>query len=182
MRRFKHFVFPHRFKFFWPQKIHSRGACITDLRPHLHNRFKSEGNVGKQYPINPTYMQRRLIFTIIDEHIRSQLPHVHWEEAVVIDNWDIELSAYKLENPLAPLLVQPLSSHFVYDCGQLYPCNDIYESIGVWFYLLHTRYKNRLFDTDMTSLVRVVLEPLHLFVDYDRQRRIEQEQQRDWEL
>lgn len=173
------------FRYYWPtSKIHSRNACIYELRPHLHKRFCAEGvSCSKQSIINatnPNHLQRLFIFQAIDEYIRIQVPRVKWEEAVIIDNGDIELSEYKLQSNLAPLLFQVLSHHYAYDQGKLHVCSDIYETIGVWFYLVHSRYKNFLFDCDITGVIRSVLGPLGML----GVRRIEQQQnqQSAWEL
>lgn len=160
------------FKFMWPQKIHSRGACITAFRPHLYKRFYSEAQLNKRAVLNnakTSHVARLFVFKAIDEYIKIKVPNVHWVNAVVIANSGIELSAYMLESEtsLAPVLLQVFSGYWAYDKGRVWICDDVYESIGVWFWLLMTRYKCVLFERDLTEIVREVIPP-HLFVDPSR--------------
>lgn len=158
------------FKFMWPQKIHSRGACITAFRPHLYKRFFSEAQLNKRAVLNSaktSHVARLFVFKAIDEYIKIKVPNVHWINAVVTANGDIEMSAYKLDTEdvsLAPVLLQVFSSYWAYDKGRVWVCDDIFESIGVWFWLLMTRYNCVLFDRDLSEIVKQVVPP-HLYVD-----------------
>ncbi len=156
------------FKFLWPQKIHSRGACITAFRPHLYKRFYSETMLSKRAVLIAAragnYVAKLFVFKAIDEYVKIRVPNVHWTNAVVIANPGIEMSTYKLTTDLAPMLLQVFSSYWPYDKGRVVVCDDIYEGVGVWFWLLMTRYKCTLFDRDLKEIVKQVV-PKSLFVE-----------------
>jgi hypothetical protein len=145
------------FRFGWPQRVHSRGACVTELRPHLYNRFYSEAQVTKDSVLNATgrsYMARLFVLHAIDEHLKMQVARCEWFNAVVIPNEGIEQASLKLRMNAAPLIVQVFSSFWCYDRGRVYVTDDIYECFGVWCWLLRIRYQNVLHDVPMEPLLR----------------------------
>ncbi len=148
------------FKYSWPQKIHSRGACITAFRPHLYKRFYSEAQLNKRAVLNGTKtnnVARLFVFRAIDEHVKIQIPHVHWLNAVVVSNACIEMSAFKLEASKAPVIIQVFSSYWTYDKGFVHICDDIFEAVGMWFWLLATRYNSKLHDCDLHEIVKQIV-------------------------
>ena len=140
--------------------VHSRGACIAEFRAHLHRRYFSEAQVTRRSVLsstNESYVSRLFVLRLIDAHLRIHLTRVRWLNAVLVMNDDIELSAYKLETNLVPVIIQVFSSFWAYDRGRVYICDDIYETVAVWFWLLATRYKGVLYDCDLTHFVRQVI-------------------------
>lgn len=142
--------------------VHSRGACIAELRPHLHKRFFSEEQVSRRSVINTTrdsYVSRLFVLRAIDEFLKIQISRLRWMNAVVVMNDGIEMSAYKLQTNLAPVLLQVFSSFWPYDQGRVYVCDDIYQAVGVWFWLLATRYNGMLYDCDLSEFVSQIVPP-----------------------
>lgn len=141
---------------FSQQGVHSRGACIALLRPHLHKRFFSQNQVTPHSVLsttNDSYVSRLFVLRTIDEHLKIQLSRVRFLNAAVVMNDGIEMSAYKLQTNLVPVLLQVFSSFWPYDQGRVYVCDDIYEAVGVWFWLVQQRYQGRLYDCDLTSIL-----------------------------
>jgi hypothetical protein len=166
------------FKYKFPQKIHNRGACITSFRPHLYKRFYSEAQLTKSAVLNSAktgHVGRLFVFKAIDEHIKIQVPHVHWWNAVVVASADIEMSTYKLETNKAPVILQVFSSYWAYDRGRVYICDDIYEVIGLWFWLLATRYDSSLYECDLSDIIKSIV-PKHL-LNVDRLAARQQQQE-----
>ena len=152
------------FKYHYPNKIHSRGACITEFRPHLHRRFFSEGQLSKAAVLKATttsYTARLFVFKAVDEALGMQVTNVTWLNAVVIMNDGIEMAAYKLDPrqapDTAPTIVQVLSSFWVHYKGRVHVCDDVYEAYGVWCYLLALHCNSRLFEMDLTQVINEVL-------------------------
>jgi len=136
--------------------VHSRGACIAKFRPHLHKRFFSEAQVTPQSVLSTTkdsYVSRLFVLRSINEHLKIQIPRLRFTNAAVIMNDGIEQSCYALQNNKLPLLLQVFSSFWAYDGGRVYVCDDIYEAVAVWFWILHKRYNNHLYDCDLTEFV-----------------------------
>lgn len=142
--------------------VHSRGACIAELRPHLHKRFFSEAQVTRESVLASTrdsYVSRLFVLRIIDEHLRMTVPHLRFLNAVVVMNDGIEQSAYKLQmTNLCPLLLQVFSSFWVYHAGRVHVCDDIYEAVGVWFWLLCEYYNGHLYDCDLREQAKQVIK------------------------
>lgn len=136
--------------------VHSRGACIAALRPHLHKRFFSEQQVTRKSILNTTqsaYASRLFVLRAVDEYLRIQVSHCRFMDAVVIFNEGIEMSAYVLETAKCPLLLQVFSSFWPYCQGRVYVCDDIYEALGVWMHLLQTEYHGCLHNADLSHVL-----------------------------
>ena len=147
------------------QGVHSRGACIAQLRPHLHKRFFSQDQVTPHSVVSTTrdaYVSRLFVLRAIDEHLKIQLSRVRFLNAAVVMNAGIEMSAFKLETNLVPVLLQVFSSFWPYDKGRVYVCDDIFEAVGVWFWLLQQRYGGQLYDCDVRSILPHIVPPTSL--------------------
>jgi hypothetical protein len=140
--------------------VHSRGACIAAFRPHLHKRYFSEAQITRDSVLNSThknYASRLFVLHVIDTHLRIHLKQVRWLNAVLVMNDGIEMSAYKLETNLVPVILQVFSSFWVYDQARVHICDNVNEAVGVWFWLLKTRYRSTLFDCNMSLFVNQVV-------------------------
>lgn len=168
------------FKFAWPARIHSRGACINELRPHLSKRFYSDGQVNKRIVLTiarSSHVARIFIFKAVDEYIKMKVPNTHWINGVVVSNNGIEMSAHALQSDRAPLLLQVFSTYWVYDNGRVHVCDDVYEAVGMWFWLLHTRHGDVLYDCNLSEFSKAILEPIGLYTETREQREGPRNQQ-----
>lgn len=148
------------FRYMHVARTFTRGAAVTTIRPHLHKRFFSESQVNKRSVLNQiknNYISRLFVLNAIDEYIRLQLTQVHWLSAVVVTNDAIEACALKQEMGLIPLIIQVISSFWVYDNGKVYVTDDLYECIGIWFWVLSKKYNSMLYDADMSEFVREIV-------------------------
>jgi hypothetical protein len=148
------------FKYMYVARTFTRGAAVTTIRPHLHKRFFSESQVNKRSvlnQINNNYISRLFAFTAIDEYIRLYLTQVHWQSAVVVSNDSIEACALKQEMNLIPLIIQVISSFWVYDNGKVYVTDNFYECVGIWFWVLSKNYNSMLYDANMIEFVREIV-------------------------
>jgi len=154
------------FKYAYPNNVHSRGACITQIRPHLYRSFYSEANLSKMLVLshanNGDYVATLFVMHALHEYLRIHTPRVSWLNGCVVDSGGYDQSAYLLSNPLCPVLIQVLSFYWVYcpreEGGPLvHICDNIYEAIGVWFWTLQTYFGGRLYDIDMSEYMREVL-------------------------
>jgi hypothetical protein len=150
------------FRYAFPQRMPSRGAIVTTLRPHMYGRFFSEAQVDRRLVVEQSehsHLARLFILRAVDEHIRITHPRVQWINGVVIDNEGIELSAYALKGGMAPLLVQPFSSYWVYHAGQVYPTDDLFVTLALWWWFLREHYESRLYNVDLMAFMGETLEP-----------------------
>jgi hypothetical protein len=147
------------FKFRWPRKIHSRAACLADLRPHLYRRFFSESRATRSSvlnSINSSHVSRLFMLKAISQYIQIKMggaTEVRWYQGVVIHSNDIYMSTYNLQNNMAPFLLQVLSTYWAYDEGTVWKCDEFYETLCVWFRLLRNRYAGQLFGYDLSKFV-----------------------------
>ena len=147
------------FKYYWPHKVHSRGACITALRPHLHKRFFSEVNMNRETVLKAcktSHLSRLFVLKAIDEYLHIQLSQVAWMNACVVYNEDIEYMASVLELCKVPVILQVFSSFWLYDECKVHVSDDLFEVIGMWFYMIKSKYACKLYDADMTGMVKEV--------------------------
>lgn len=147
------------FKYSNAQKVHSRAACLAELRPHLYRRYFSESRASRESilsSINTSHISRSFVLKAISQYIQIKLggaSAVKWYQGVVLHSNDIYMSAYNLRANMAPFLLQVLSTYWAYDQGRVWKCDDFYESLAVWFHLLRTRYNSTLFGHDLSRFV-----------------------------
>lgn len=146
------------FKYCYPNLTPGRGACIATFRPHLYKRFFSDAHVSKpQALVSNSVASRMFVINAVEEYIKMNAGHVHWKEAAVVANTDVADRSKLLRAAMCPFMVQVFSTYWVYDKGEVHVCDSIFEAIGVWFWLLHTRYDATLFGSDIGNFVREVL-------------------------
>jgi hypothetical protein len=152
------------FRYYWPHKIHSRGACINNFRPHLHKRFFSESTLNRETVLKAyksSHVARLFILKAIDEYLKIQLARVQWMNAVVVYNEDIEMASSILEQSRVPVILQVFSSFWLYDEFCVHVTDDLFEVIGLWFYILKSKYGCMLYDVDMSVIIDDVFCPDH---------------------
>lgn len=150
------------FKYKWANRVHSRGACLLEMRPHLYRRFHSEGYASKRSiieSINTSHVSRLFFLKAVSTYIqiKSGNSNIKWFSGVVVASDGIKMSAYNLSSNMSPQLLQVLSTFYAYDQTQVYITDNIYESIAIWFYLLTTRYKNQLYGHSLLQFSKAVL-------------------------
>lgn len=159
------YAFPgdeHWFRYAFPERVMSRGACITTLRPHMHSRFYSETEVDRQVVLRQcgkSHLARLFVLHSLQEHIKLTHPRVEFIAGVVVDNDGIEQSAHIMTGFHAPLLIQVFASFWVYHQGHVYPSDDIYLSLALWWWFLREHYQSKLYKVDMSAFMEDALEP-----------------------
>lgn len=150
------------FRYAYPQRMASRGAIVTALRPHMYRRFFSEVQVDRRLVVNASdrsHLARLFVLRAVDEHIKITHPRVEWINGVVIDNDGIEMSTYALKGDLSPLLVQAFSAYWVYHKGHVYPTDDLFVSLALWWWFLREHHNSRLYNVDLSAFMAEALEP-----------------------
>lgn len=147
------------FKYKFPLKVHSRAACLEEMRPHLYRRFFSESRASKASVLNSietSHVSRFFVLKAISQYIQIKTggaTTMDWYKGVVIHSNDIYMSTYNLQANMAPLLLQVFSIHWAYWNGRVWKCDQFYECIACWFYLLRAHYNCKLFGHDLTYFV-----------------------------
>lgn len=135
------------------------GGYVQEIRPHMIKRFFSEKQVTPDTALNPTTLVGRLfIMYLVNEHIKIAIDRCQWLN-VVVQAEGIKMSKYVLQEEEVPCLLQTLSSYWPYDAGKVWICDNIYEAIGVWFWLLAKRHNGILMDVDLREFARQVVAP-----------------------
>jgi hypothetical protein len=153
------------FKYRWPLKVHSRAACLAELRPHLYRRFFSESRASRISVLNSiqtSHVARFFVFKAISQYIQIKMggaSDVKWYNGVVKHNDDIHMSTYNLRAGLAPFLLQVFSTYWAYQGGYVWRSDDFYETLVVWFNILREKYNSTLFDHDLTAFVDAAIGP-----------------------
>lgn len=147
------------YKYFFEGKVWSRYACIDKLRPHLWKRFHSEDQMTKEIVMRTTdtnFASRLFILYAVDEIFNQTFERCHWLNAVVIEFDGIEWAMEVIMRQQFPLLVQVISGFWVLDKGLIYPTDDIFAAIGLWFYLLYNDYGCVLNSVNLESFWRQI--------------------------
>ncbi len=147
------------FRYKWSGHRPEPGAFIREIRPHMIKRFFSEKQVTPDTALNPkTQVGRLFIMYLIREHIKITFDRCDWINIVVAAE-GIKMSKYVLQDGELPCILQTLSSYWAYDNGDVWICDNIYETIGVWFWVLMKRYKGVLMDVDLRQFAERVVGP-----------------------
>lgn len=152
------------FRYAFPQRVYSRGACITQLRPHLHKRFFSEDKLNTRVILSSTAtstVARLFVLAVVDEYVRMHATNgaTEWHQAVIVFNHEIESSALVVRESTHPYLMQVFSSSFwLYDDGAVVlVTDDIYLAVAAWFYTLHHRHGAIMLQRDLSRFTRECL-------------------------
>lgn len=147
------------FKYKWPLKVHSRAACLAELRPHLYRRFFSESRASRTLVLNAiqtSHTARFFVFKAISQYIQIKMggaSEVKWFNGVIIHNDDIHMSTYNLRANMAPFLLQVFSTYWTYYKGCVWKSDNFYETLAVWFNILRENFGSHLFEHDLTPFV-----------------------------
>ncbi len=126
-------------------------------------KFSSERRTSKETVLNTIHsrhISRTFILKMLSNHIYHKSAvdaEVQWYDGVVVESTQISSAAYDLESNLAPFLFHVLSHYWPYDQSAVYICDNLFESIAVWFYLLRTRYNDLLFGRDLSQFSSFIL-------------------------
>lgn len=139
-------------------------TILQRIRPVLSKRYWKEAHVTPESAIEtshitvPRFMGRTsqlFVIHLVDTYLKSI--GVRWRNAAVVAQEEIELSAYKLQKPVCPVLLQAFSRWWPYHNLQYARYDDIYEALTAWFYLLKTRHRYMLFDHSLRKVTDHIL-------------------------
>lgn len=148
------------FEYRYPATQPLRGPVLDLIRPNLAKKYFSLPRVSKDPVLSASKghrddlqgkISRYFVLLAVDQYFRNN-HSANWLGAVKITNADIERNQQKLYKPLHPCLLQVLSGYWVYSKGEIYPCNDIYKTLWIWFYLLLEQYDGKLLRIDIRHL------------------------------
>lgn len=135
-------IFVHRY----PDKVPGRMDIMQFLRPHLFRRSEHR-QVQPKVLIESAaddYASRLFIMWCVNEILSVKYKDSTWFDKVVVDADGIEMDVYRLTiNHVNPILLQVLSSFWVYHSGKVFITDDIFEAIAAWFIVLRIEYNNR---------------------------------------
>jgi hypothetical protein len=153
------------FKFCHPSGVLARGLALQELRPHLFLRFFSEGSTTKEFVLQSavnSHPSRCYVLRTLADFIQTKMrADVRWDDAVVLHGDEVAGSTYLLLEDGGvsyPVLIQCLGDYWVYLNGRVHKTGNIYEAIGVWFYLLHHDCEARLFGRSLAKFTRPIVE------------------------
>ncbi len=155
------------FRFRYPLEVPTVATSLGKMRPHLRDRFHSEGRTTKQLVfsnVHSNHIARTFMLHVISMYMRVRAPadcELDWYRGVVIDaddTTDIEKhdAVRKLCGATAPLMFQPISRHMVYFNGEMYMTDNIYESIAAWFQVLKKKFAGVLLDRNMNFFIKEI--------------------------
>lgn len=150
------------FRYKYPERNPDRGPVLDCLRPEQAKLYFSSYRITPEPVISAAgtperrdhtaRVARTFVLYAIDQWLRASA-NVFWLNAVMIDNEDIETSQLKIYREVCPCLLQVLGDYWVYSKGRLYPSNDVFYSVYLWFNLLKTQHNSTLIGTDMSAIV-----------------------------
>ena len=127
------------FRFFYPDRVFTRGACIAALRPHLYASYYSETYMTREAMVRASKTQHAARLTMmhaVEMMLQRYHPNLKWLDGVKIENGSLEGELWKFETNLCPLLFQPVSNYWVYWRDRVYASDDIFVTMALWFRLL----------------------------------------------
>lgn len=147
------------FKYRYPDQPAQTGPILDCFRKDFAKRYFTEYRITKESvlaAVNQTshtgQCARIYVLNAVDQYMKTHLK-VPWRDGLVIENGVIESSQVKLYRSQAPYFLQLFSRYWVYDDSAVYPCDDIYKSLGIWLYLCKTRYKSSVFGISIAPLI-----------------------------
>lgn len=141
------------FRYANPSSVATLGATITQLRPHLYDRFFSEEQVDRTVILGAvprSHLARLFVLHALDAYIKITHARVEFLNGVVIDNGGIEQSAYALKTGVAPLLLQVFGRYWVYWRGRIHISDDLWTTLALWWWLLREYCDNKLYGIDLS--------------------------------
>lgn len=160
------------FRYANPSSVATQGAIITQLRPHLYDRFFSEEQVDRNVvlgAVSRSHLARLFVLHALDAYIKITHARVEFLNGVVIDNGGIEQSAYALKTGVAPLLLQVFGRYWVYWRGRVHISDDLWTTLALWWWLLREYCDSKLYGIDLSPFVEDALAPR--VVDQERAPR-----------
>lgn len=153
------------FKYRYPERPATKGPILDCIRPNMAKKYFTQYRVTKDPVLSAAEghrddMQgkssRYFVLLAVDQFFRNNFS-AHWLNAVLITNSSIEVNQEKICKSVCPCLLQVLGGYWVYSNGYIYPSNNIYETIWIWFYILKKEYNNVLFRVDLTEISNKIL-------------------------
>lgn len=143
------YVFPGDLEWFtyrYPDLPQDQIAPILEcFRKGMAKKYFSEFRISLQTLLasvdqdtHTGHCARLFLINIIDDYMKNHLDF-KWKNVVVIDNEMIERSTEDMiyeEQLEAPLLIQQFSRYCVYNDSGIYTCDNFYETLTIWFYLI----------------------------------------------
>lgn len=146
------------FKYKYGKKVHSRGTTLEQLRPHMYRRYHTEDTATKEIvlqTVGESHISAAFILEAISAYIQMRFSTINWLQAVIVSIDDVtsETTAAALMKAKCPYLLQVLSGYWIYYQTEIYICDNIYESIALWFYLLQHKYASKLHGIDFSYYI-----------------------------
>ncbi len=151
------------YKYMYPTKIASIPAYLAKMRPHLYRRFFSESQASKKSvlaAVDTSFIARFFVLKAISAYIqiKTGINEVKFYDACAIQSMELNFSYYTMTANRCPLIIQAFSTYWAYDDKCFWPSDNVYETIGAWFYLLRVRYESKLHGFSLKRFF-VELEP-----------------------
>ena len=144
------------FRFLYPDRVFTRGACIAALRPHLYAAYFSETYLTCDAAIRASRTQhtaRLSMLHAVELMLQRYHPNLKWLDGVKIENGSMEGELWKFETELCPLLFQPVSNYWVYWRDKVYASDDVFVSMALWFHLLMRDCGGQFHKYDLTQAI-----------------------------
>jgi len=153
------------FKYKYPARPSEKGPILDCIRPVQAKMYFSAGMITKDPILAAAHgfradhqgvSARLFVLMAVDQWFRS-VYGAQWLNAVLINNSDIEISDVKLRKCKFPCLLQVLTGFWVYSRGKIYPTNNIYQTVYMWFYILQRDYSGKLLQIDLSAQLKTLL-------------------------
>jgi len=152
------------FKYRYPDLPAQTGAILDCFRKEYAKRYFTEYRVSKESvlgAVNQTshmgHAARIFVLNAVDQYMKTQF-NFPWRDGIVIDNDAIEGAQVQLFRNKTPYLLQVFSRYWVYDDATVYPCDNLYETLAIWMYILKHRYKSTVFSISIDRLISKIID------------------------
>ena len=152
------------FRYRYPDLPAQTGPILDCFRKEYAKRYFTEYRVSKESVLGAVdqtshmgHTARIFVVNAVDQYMKTQFG-IPWRDGLVIDNSAIEGAQVKLYRSKAPYLLQIFSRHWVYDRAVVYPCDNMYESLAIWMYILQRRYQSKVFGVSVDELISKIVD------------------------
>lgn len=154
------------FVYRYPQRVVSKGPVLDCIRPVEAQQYFNAPHYSKDVTLGLSRghrsdfngkVGRRFVLLAIDQYFRNH-HNIGWYDAVVVNNDDIEDAELKLCKSPFPCFLQVLGDYWVYLEGNVYVCDNIYTSFGLWLYLIHKKYNNWFHTVNIKYLIKALFK------------------------
>lgn len=148
------------FSYYYPQERARTRVILPLIREDLVELFHTEHNVSLETVmnnVNKRHISNLFVLRVVDDYFTEHY-NFKWFDNVVVLHDNMEQREDLLgEHPPWPSLVQVNSRVWPFYESRVWPTDDVYSAIAVWFHLLQTKHGGVIMEYDINETIDEVI-------------------------